>query len=330
MRILLVVFALAISASAVMAQDPAAQAAQQQMILQTQLDMQTAQQNAQQAMQQAQQTGYAFQQATQSGPNYFPVCCAIAAKPKFSVKSGSYDSPQKVKITDSARGAIIYYTTDGWTPTAASNRYIGPITVSSSTLLQAVAIAPYYAYYGRSLVVSAQYNISAADGAASTPETNSAEASALAAPISADGKLTLAQGTPVPFIFAADVSSSTASVGDQIPLVLVTDLKVGNVVVAPKGSAAVALVIQVDKTGLAGAPGDITFQVSSLATKDGVIQLSGSATREGQAKPPNAVVLIPFFGPLTAALKHGKDAEILSGTPFTAFVDKDTSFASLR
>ena len=329
MKILLAVFALAISASAVMAQDPAAQAIQQQMILQTQLDSQTAQQNAQQAMQQAQQA--AFQQTIQqSTANDFPVCCAIAAKPKFSVKSGTYDSPQKVKITDSARGAIIYYTTDGWTPTAASNRYIGPITVSSSTLLQAVAIAPYYAYYGRSLVVSAQYNISAAAGAASTPETNSAEASALTAPVSADGKLTLAQGTPVPFIFAADVSSRTASVGDQIPLVLAIDLKVGNVVVAPKGSAAAALVIQVDKTGLAGAPGDITFQVSSLATKDGVIQLSGSATREGQAKPPNAVVLIPFFGPLTAALKHGKDAEILSGTPFTAFVDKDTSFASLR
>jgi Chitobiase/beta-hexosaminidase C-terminal domain len=327
MKILLAVFALAISASAVMAQDPAAQAIQQQMILQTQLDSQTAQQNAQQAMQQAQQA--AFQQTIQqSTANDFPVCCAIAAKPKFSVKSGTYDSPQKVKITDSARGAIIYYTTDGWTPTAASNRYIGPITVSSSTLLQAVAIAPYYAYYGRSLVVSAQYNISAAAGAASTPETNSAEAS-LTAPVSADGKLTLAQGTPVPFIFAADVSSRTASVGDQIPLVLAIDLKVGNVVVAPKGSAAAALVIQVDKTGLAGAPGDITFQVSSLATKDGVIQLSGSATREGEAKPPNAAVLIPFFGPLTA-LKHGKDAEILSGTPFTALVDKDTSLASLR
>jgi hypothetical protein len=202
--------------------------------------------------------------------------------------------------------------------------------VSSSTLLQAVAIAPYYAYYRRSLVVSAQYNISGAAGAATTPETNSAQASALTAPVSADGRLTLTQGTPVPFIFAADVSSKTASVGDQIPLVLATDLKVGNVVVAPKGSPASALVIQVDQTGLAGTPGDLTFQVSSLATKDGVIQLSGSATREGEAKPPNASVFIPFVGPLAATLKHGKDAEILTGTPFTAFVDKDTSFASLR
>ena len=325
MRILLVALALAISASAVMAQDPAAQAVQQQIILQTQLDMQTAQQNAQQAMQQAQQQA-AIQQST---ANDFPVCCAIAARPKFSVKSGTYDSPQKVKITDSARGAIIYYTTDGWTPTAASNRYMGPITVSSSTLLQAVAIVPYYAYYGRSLVVSAQYNISAVAGAASTPETNSAEAAALTAPVSVDGNLTLAQGTPVPFIFAADVSSSTASVGDQIPLVLANDLKVGNVVVAPKGSAAAALVIQVDKTGAGGAPGEITFQVSSLTTKDGVIQLNGSATREGEAKPPNAAVLIPVVGPF-AVFKHGKDAEIFRGTPFTAFVDKDTSLASLR
>jgi hypothetical protein len=319
MRILLVVFTLAMSASIAGAQDIT-----QQVMLQAQADSQM----AQQTMQQAQQTGYAFQQAMQSGQNDFPVCCALAAKPKFSVKSGTYDSPQKVKITDSARGAIIYYTTDGWTPTAASNRYMGPITVSSSTLLQAVAIAPYYAYYGRSLVVSAQYNIGGT-GTAPTPASNPANASTTAAADTVDGKWTLAQGTPVPFIFAADASSKTASVGDEIPLALAADLKVGNVVIATKGSPAAARVIQVDKTGAGGAPGEITFQVNSLPTKDGVIQLSGSATREGEAKPPNAAVLIPLVGPFTV-FKHGKDAEILRGTPFTAFVDKDTSLASLQ
>jgi type II secretory pathway pseudopilin PulG len=232
MRILLVVLMLVISASAATAQDPGMQAAQQQAMVQAQIDAQLAQQNVQQNMQQAQQ------QALQSD---FPVCCTIAAKPKFSVKSGTYDSPQKVKITDSARGAIIYYTTDGWTPTAASNRYLGPITVMSSTLLQAVAIAPRYAYYGRSLVATAQYNIAAPAGTTTSAEPNSP--SGFAAPFSADGKLTLAQGTPVPFVFGAEVSSKTASVGDQIPLVLAADLTVGNVVVAPKGSPAAALVI---------------------------------------------------------------------------------------
>jgi type II secretory pathway pseudopilin PulG len=318
MRILLVVLMLAMDISAARAQDPGMQAAQQQAMVQAQIDAQLTQQNVQQTMQQAQQ------QALQSD---FPVCCAIAAKPKFSLRSGTYDSPQRVKITDSFRGAIIYYTTDGWTPTAASNRYLGQITVMSSTLLQAVAIAPGYAYYGRSLVASAQYNIGAPAGTTMSAEPHSL--SALAAPFSADGKLTLAQGTPVPLVFGAEVSSKTASVGDQIPLVLAADLTVGNVVVAPKGSPASALVIQVDKTGAGGAPGEITFQVSSLDVRDRVIKLSGSATREGEAKPPNAAVLIPVVGPFTV-FKHGKDAEIMRGTPFTAFIDKDTSVASLQ
>jgi hypothetical protein len=40
-------------------------------------------------------------------------------------------------------------------------------------------------------------------------------------------------------------------------------------------------------------------------------------------------LLIPVVGPFTV-FKHGKDAEIMRGTPFTAFVDKDTSVASLQ
>jgi hypothetical protein len=43
-------------------------------------------------------------------------------------------------MEDPSRGASIFYTTDGWTPTAASKRYVGPITVRQSVTLQAIAI----------------------------------------------------------------------------------------------------------------------------------------------------------------------------------------------
>ncbi len=44
---------------------------------------------------------------------------------------------------------------------------------------------------------------------------------------------------------------------------------------------------------------------------------------EGEAKPPNlGAMLIPFVGPFTV-LKHGGDAEIETGTPFTSYVDGD-------
>jgi Chitobiase/beta-hexosaminidase C-terminal domain len=327
MRTLLVSLILAVSASFAQAQDAAAQAAQQQAIQQTILNTQMAQQNAQLAMQQTQQAAQTFQQqVAQSDPA--PVCCTAAGRPKFSVKPGTYASAKTIKITDSTRGAIIYYTTDGWTPTASSNRYMGPITINSTTTLQAIAVFPYYGPYGqgfgRSLVVSAQYTISSpAATAASTPPIQPPPVQTVTAP-PADGRLTLAQGTPVPLTFEADVSSKTASVGDQIPLTLSEDLQVGNVAVAPKGTPAFALVTQVDKTGIGGGPGDITFQVDSLTVNGSIIKLRGFATREGEAKPPNAAVLIPVVGPFTV-FKHGTDAEIKPGTPFTAYVHADTS-----
>jgi hypothetical protein len=327
MRTLLVLLMLAVSAVCAQAQDPAAQAAQQQAIQQTMMNAQQAQMIAQQAMQQAQLAAQASQQAAQTDlPT--PPCCSVSARPKFSLKAGTYQSPMTVKITDSARGAIIYYSTDGWTPTVASNRYLGPITINSTTTLQAIAITPsfgpYGGYYGRSLVVSAEYTINAPAPPTSSAPPNPPPSEATLAG-SADGNFALPRGTPVPLVFAADVNSKTASVGDQIPLTLAGDLKVGNVLVAPKGSPAVGLVTQVDKTGLAGGPGDITFQVNSLTANGSVIKLRGFATKEGEAKPPNiGAVLIPFVGPL-ALLKHGKDAQIKQGTPFVAFVDADTS-----
>jgi len=67
--------------------------------------------------------------------NYENLCCFLTESPKFSVKPGKYNEPRTVKIMDSTAGATIYYTTDGWTPTAASQRYAGPIKVRSTTML---------------------------------------------------------------------------------------------------------------------------------------------------------------------------------------------------
>lgn len=65
-----------------------------------------------------------------------------AASPAFSPGGGSYSTPQAVGMTDSTPGSTIYYTTDGSNPTVSSLLYQGPITVSGTETLRAIAVAP--------------------------------------------------------------------------------------------------------------------------------------------------------------------------------------------
>ena len=87
-----------------------------------------------------------------------------AATPTFSVAAGTYSSAQSVSISDSSSGASIYYTTNGSAPTTSSTLYTGPITVSSSETINAIAAGSAYSASG---VASASYTISAS--AAATP-----------------------------------------------------------------------------------------------------------------------------------------------------------------
>ena len=61
--------------------------------------------------------------------------------PVFSLAPGSYNTRQTITISDSTSGTTIYYTTDGTAPTISSPVYSGPITVSTSQTLRAIATA---------------------------------------------------------------------------------------------------------------------------------------------------------------------------------------------
>jgi hypothetical protein len=63
------------------------------------------------------------------------------APPVISPAGGTFNAATPVTMTDATSGASIYYTSDGSIPTAASMPYSGPITVSTTETINAIAIA---------------------------------------------------------------------------------------------------------------------------------------------------------------------------------------------
>lgn len=76
--------------------------------------------------------------------------------PTFSPAAGSFNAAQNVTLSDATSGAKIYYTTNGTTPTTSSTLYTGPISVTNTTTINAIAAA---ANLTNSPVVTATYSI---------------------------------------------------------------------------------------------------------------------------------------------------------------------------
>ncbi len=83
-----------------------------------------------------------------------------AATPSFWPLAGTY-SPTQITLSDSTANSTIYYTTDGSAPTASSTPYAGPVTVSSTTTVKAIATA---AGFSTSAVGSATYTVPPQNG----------------------------------------------------------------------------------------------------------------------------------------------------------------------
>ena len=101
-----------------------------------------------------------------SGSNSTPTPTPTAATPAFNPAPGNYAAAQSVTLTDTTPGAAIYYTTNGSTPTTSSTLYSKAIAVSSTTTIEAIAVA---SGYNTSAVASGTFTITISQPAAATP-----------------------------------------------------------------------------------------------------------------------------------------------------------------
>ncbi len=76
--------------------------------------------------------------------------------PAFSPSGGSYGGSVPVTLSSTTSGAAIYFTIDGSTPSTSSSLYSTPITVATTTTINAIAIASGYL---QSTVSTATYTI---------------------------------------------------------------------------------------------------------------------------------------------------------------------------
>ena len=81
----------------------------------------------------------------------------VVATPVITPATGTYINSVSTSITDPTGGATIYYTTNGSVPTVTpSELYTGPVTLSTSATVKAIAVASGFA---NSTVGSASYTI---------------------------------------------------------------------------------------------------------------------------------------------------------------------------
>ena len=78
---------------------------------------------------------------TPESPNGADMVDGYAPNPIFNVEAGYYDAAVSVELSVPA-GYEIRYTLDGYSPNAGSALYTGPINVSNTTVVRAVALDP--------------------------------------------------------------------------------------------------------------------------------------------------------------------------------------------
>ena len=153
------------------------------------------------------------------------------------------------------------------------------------------------------------------------------QASGQSAPLPAPAT-TLEEGTPVKLRIGRTVSSADAQVGDTVDFEVLEEVRVGNLLVIPKGGTAWATVTEAESKKRMARGGKLNMNIDSVRLVDGekaalraVKDVKGGGHTGAMTGGIVATAIVfwpaaPFF-----LFMHGKDITIPKGTEITAYIN---------
>lgn len=228
--------------------------------------------------------------------------------PTLTPALGTYTSPQTVTITDSAPGAVIYYTTSGTSPTTASPVYSTPLTVSASETIEAIAVVP---SGSSSAVAGGLYTI--------LLPTASPTFNPPAGAYTSTQSVTISDSTPGATIYyAINATPTTSSPQYTAPITVSSSETIEAIAVAAGDSnsavASAAYIINLAQPGftLSGVPGAVTLSAGATGTYsltitpqngfNGIVSFACSGLPAGASCAFNPSTVSPVTAPASTQL----------------------------
>ena len=144
------------------------------------------------------------------------------------------------------------------------------------------------------------------------------------------GPLRLEDGTPVRVRLSRDLSSATAQSNERVDFNVLEEVKVGNLVVIPKGSIAWGTVTDAQAKRRMGRGGKLDVSINSVRLADsekaalrGVKDVKGGGHGGAMTGGIVATSLVMFPAAPLFLLMHGKDVTLPQGTELTVYVNGD-------
>lgn len=126
-------------------------------------------------------------------------------------------------------------------------------------------------------------------------------------------------GLAIPLVTVDALSSKTSVKGDMVALQTAADVRIGDILVVPRGTPATGQIADARKKGAMGMKGQLTLRPLYLRAGGTVIRITGAADRKGSLPAGSAI------GFVLSAGFTGRSAVIPAGTPLDATVERATT-----